>query len=197
MKKSTFPDRTHLEFTAAVLHAFHFLETEFGFRCTIKAESSVRFESERVFVRLFHGAISYEVGCQLNLLETSVETGFNVRHLAEHNGLAGRRMDRSAQTKAEVWEAVAELADLLSNYGTRALRGEKGEFAALQEEIEAHWKNEAEARRIAITRPRAYNAFKEKDYKQAASLYSSIESSLTKAEGMKLRYARKHMCEEG
>ena len=53
-----------LGFTGIVLEAFTFLE-RFGFVPVVRESTLVRFESQSVFVNVYHGRSSYHVGLEL------------------------------------------------------------------------------------------------------------------------------------
>ena len=91
-------------------------------------------------------------------------------------------------TPEGVRKGVRKTAQLLKKYGDKALLGDSIVFQWLSEDVEKYWA-EREAKQI---RPKAEKAFRDKDFKNAAKLYKSIEHSLTLAEEKKLKYAIKN-----
>src|SRR5215467_14672952 len=57
--------RANLGFPAAVMSAFAFLTKDFSFRCVKRDVTFVRFESDAVFVNIYHGRASYELNVEI------------------------------------------------------------------------------------------------------------------------------------
>ena len=61
--------RIQLGFTSEVLSMFHFLIQDYGFKCVETDVTFVRYESESIFVNIYHGRRSYELGVEIGKLE--------------------------------------------------------------------------------------------------------------------------------
>ena len=71
-------DRSQLKFSQTVLSEFIFLTEEYNFSCVHHEDTLVRYESDKVFVSVFHGRASYEVGLQIGLLGSGNNMGFGL-----------------------------------------------------------------------------------------------------------------------
>lgn len=183
-------DRSQLRFSKTVLSEFIFLTKEYNFSCKLCEDTFVRYESDKVFVDIFHGRVSYEVGLQLGLLKYGRDTGYGLGSIISFTDPEKGNKFRYCMTSTPegVRKGVRKTAQLLKKYGDKALLGDSIVFQWLSEDVEKYWA-EREAKQI---RPKAEKAFRDKDFKNAAKLYKSIEHSLTLAEEKKLKYAIKN-----
>ena len=113
-------NRLELGFSAAVLRDFAFLVRDHGFHCT-QSELSVRYESEKVFVEVYHGIYDYEIGIHFGRLNSSERFDFTLylrRFFPDIEPLIG---SRSADTSAKVDALTKALADALRKDGCRSL----------------------------------------------------------------------------
>lgn len=190
-------DRSSLGFTEEVLSAFNFLIEEYGFRC-VKAEPTfVRYESPRVFVNIYHGRSSYELGVEIGQLAgaTNQEEPFSISEVIE---LAGAQEETGytffqASTAERIRRFVPKLAEYVRKYAAAALIGDPITYDALRE---IQWRRSEmylKEMRLSQIRPEADRAWRAKDYVRLVKLYSSIQESLTPSERKRLEYARKHL----
>lgn len=188
-------DIEELAFVAAVRSHFSFLENEFGFRVVSHDTGCVRYESDAVFVEVFLEMPFFEIGLAIGLSDQlrPGHSGYSIHYLVRlHDGESYfRYQGRFARTKVEVDAAVDELAKLLHSCGARALRGDVDVFAAMR--VISNF--DMEQIRLRKIRSDAEAAFQNKEYRQSAELYSSMELHLTATEVKKLAYARKHAME--
>ena len=56
------PNRDVLGFSRTVFQYFNFLCSDYGFQVTDQSATLVRFESNDVFINVYHGRASYELG---------------------------------------------------------------------------------------------------------------------------------------
>lgn len=187
-------DRSLLRFEEAVLHAFAFLASGFGFRVTDTQLTRVRYESSTAFVNIFHGRSSYEVGCEVGPLGqtgTSVEQ-YSLWEVCQLEGVPGvsSRSFLQASTREAVEAAVERAATLLHNHGRRALEGEKEYFEALERARSAWFQREQSEARLAHVRPAVDDAWARHDYRSVVALLEKLSAVLTPAERKKLDYAR-------
>lgn len=190
--------RVQLRFTPEVLSNFHFLIKDYDFRC-VKAEVTfVRYESKFIFMNIYHGRRSYELGVEIGKLEKShveQENGFTIGEVMD---LAGVRKDLrftffQASSKDQVQIFVRKLAEYVKKYAKPILDGHYEIF----EKLEILRKNksdayirEAELRNI---REMADVAWKQKEYTKFVELYNPVKDGLTSIERKKLDYARKKL----
>lgn len=187
--------RTHLGFAEEVQNAFGFLVRELNYRCVAREPTFVRYESDQVFVNVYHGRASYELGVEIGRLDSPGEaqhgyTLAELMRLVDPESEAGYRYV-TARTAGLVEQGVAHLSELFRRYAGAALQGEADTFAQLHEQ-RRRWNHEyANEVMLSQVRPQAEEAFRRKDYAEALKLFESIREGLTPSELKKLEYARK------
>ncbi|GAK55157.1 hypothetical protein U27_01988 [Candidatus Vecturithrix granuli] len=181
-------ERAGLKFAETVIAQFDFLTRNYGFACKRCEETFVRYESNKVFVNIYHGRNSYELGGEIGLLGSGKEAKFGIASLMELRDPEKVKdlRYRIAYNEESVQKGLSELASLLQQYGDEALQGDLKIFEQLQQLVKQYW---AEMRASQI-RPKAASVFQAKDYQKAAELYESMYDQLTKAELKKLEYAK-------
>lgn len=186
--------RVALDFSGAVRSAFAFLKG-FGFREIGTEATIVRYATERVFLNVYHGRSSYELGIEVGLLDaSSEERGYSLSEFVRlvEPAEAAQLKDFCATTASEVANGVTRLATQVKQYVARVLSGDEAIFAVLA--LQRREWADAFAADIAYRQvsPKAAAAFREKRYREAANLYESIKSRLSPAELTKLEYAKQH-----
>jgi hypothetical protein len=191
-------DRIHLGFTSEVLSFFHFLIKDYDFKY-IKIESTfVRYESNFIFVNVYHGASSYELGVEIGKLENYLPIREDWYSIGEIMDLMGVRKNLGftffqASSKEQVHILVRQLAAYVKKYAKPILDGHYEIFDKLEilrkNKSDAYIR-EAELRNI---RERADIAWKQKDYAKFIELYNQVKDGLTSIEGKNLDYARKKL----
>lgn len=200
------PDRSRLRFEESVLSAFAFLtEPAFGFKCLATDVTLVRYEAANVFVNIYHGRSSYELGCEIGLLvgrergipesqgEEPQEEGFTIWEIARLEGAPGVD-DRSflqASTPERVEEFVPQLAQLVRMYALRALRGEPAYYASLSQARTKWFESYMGDSQLERARADVARAWRRKNYVEVVRLLEPLSNELTPAEHKKLEYARK------
>ena len=79
----------------------------------------------------------------------------------------------------------------MKEYGKEALEGNSKFFALLDKQRKVWRKKYALDVLASQTRPKAHEAFRQRDYAKAADLYSQIKECLTPTEVRKLNLAKK------
>lgn len=190
----TLMDRARFAFCDAVQRTFGFL-TEHHFQCVRTEPTFVRYESDRVFVNVYHGRSSYELGVEVGLLDfDKTERGYSLSALI---GLidpqeAANYRNFVATTSELVEVGVKTLSEKFKAYAWDTLRGDPIVFAKLEQQREQLSKSFAMEVLARQVRPKAEAAFRNKSYAEAARLYESIRGQLSPAELKKLEYAQKH-----
>lgn len=201
------PDRSRLRFEESVLSAFAFLtEPGFGFKCVVTDVTLVRYESATVFVNVYHGRSSYELGCEIGLLagrdrgaaepeseEAYPEEGFTIWEIARLEEAPGvdDRTFLQASTPERVEQLVPQLAQLVRTYALRALRGESAYYASLSQARTDWFKKYMADSQLERARAEVARAWQRKNYAEVARLFEPLSSELTPAEYKKLEYARR------
>ena len=193
------PNRATLGFKEAVLSAFYFLTTEYGFRCVKTEVTFVRYESSSAFINIYHGRGSFELGFEIGPLAESPE-------LEEHFSLGDvvDVMDARKETgynffqvsdREGVQKFVPRLAELVRKYADLALRGNQEFFRRLREMQTQKSDLFLKEMRLEQIRPKVEIAWREKNYRKAVELYESVHNDLSSLELQKLDYARKKLKE--
>jgi hypothetical protein len=182
-----------LGFVAAVREAFDFVR-EFGLKELSAEKTIVRYASDRVFLNVFHGRSSYELGIEVGKLPAGDMDGYSIVSLI-------RTKDSERADSYRVWTAVTPevvrdgltlLAKDLKEYGERALKGDDEFYALLERRRRISAAEYAAEVKYSVRLPQANEAFRLHDYKKAAELYEGIRESLSPAELKKLEYAKRH-----
>jgi hypothetical protein len=188
-------NRRRLGFTEQVLSSFGFLIKDYGF-CVVKDEPTfVRYESSSVFVNIYHGRTSYELGFEIGRLDSGSgqeEQAYSISMIMELMR-AKEPTFFQASTRDRVKEFVPRLADLVRTYATSLLQGDVATFGELIKtrlDMADRLHNELRLRGI---RQKAANAWRSRDFVKVAELYDSIFENLTQAEIKKLNYAKAHL----
>lgn len=192
------PTRAELGFAEAALSAFSFLSSQYDFHLVKVEPTFVRYESPILFVNIYHGRGSFELGFEIGLLEkdsAQKESAFSlgdVLDLLEIREETGYTF-LQASTVERVKTLVPTLATLVQNYADPVLRSEAGVFDRLtylqskkSDELLKEWS-------LREVREKAAKAWQERNYSELASLYESISEDLTAAESKKLEYAKKQL----
>lgn len=189
------PERAKLGFRGAVLSAFGFLENDYGFRCVKTEVTLVRYESDRVFVNVYHGRGSYFMDVEIGPLSGNpeMEERFSLRHVLklaaalETTGYTEYQVSHAEHVK----EFVDKLAELTKIYAGDVLRGQPKVF----EQLRALQTSESDALtkswHFNDIRRQAEIAWRSKDYATLVKLFESIRADLSPSEVAKLEYAKK------
>jgi hypothetical protein len=188
--------RDVLGFAGAAEEAFRFLSS-YGFRLQNSDATILRYVSERVFLNVYHGRSSYELGIEVGLLQSGdcSDQGYP---LGAFVGLTDQqeaaRLRYFMTTKPEeVRVGLQRLAGQVKQWVERALVGDETVFAELRQH-QQEWSKKYAAEVLAgQVRPKAEEAFRARDYKRVVEFLSKIEHELTPAERQKLEYARRHI----
>jgi hypothetical protein len=184
--------REPLGFSKVVQEEFLFLVKDYYFKCTVAETTYVRFESDRVFINIYHGRSSFEIGLEIGLLDRDEPYSLSeLIHLGDSKeGNSYRNF--MAGTPELVRRGITLLREKFEKYGIKALSGAAEFFSKLHhqgKQLEASFSNQMKVRH---TRPKADEAFHQKNYKEVVRLYESMLNALTPAELKKLEYSRRH-----
>lgn len=188
-------NRTQLGFAEEVISNFCFLTQKYNFRL-VKAEPTfVRYESHNVFVNIYHGRASYELGFEVGQLidAPGQERAFSLSDIIDLLS-ASEETDYillQASTAERVKEYVSKLAAMVKKYAGAALQGDPQVFKRLSK-IQLEKSNKLlKEWNLSEIREQAEKAWHEKDYALLAKLYDSIRGELSPAEAKKLEYAKR------
>ncbi|MGA8636260.1 MAG: hypothetical protein WB805_15620 [Candidatus Dormiibacterota bacterium] len=189
--ESSDPD---LGFPSTVLQAFAFLQGTYGFQVDSVAPTVVRFQSNRLFVNVWHEQRSHELGLSIGRRSRPAESShpFNVAdilYLTEPAKAAAYR-DHTALTVESVRAGIEALADELQTYGSEALTGANEVFDKIAGDRTQRVESYALALGDAHVRSGVAEAWARQDFAEAARLLGTITERLSPAELAKLEYAQ-------
>jgi hypothetical protein len=192
LNKEPSPERAKLGFKDAVLSSFKFL-SGFGLRPVEEKTTFVRYESPEVFVNIYHGRASFELGVEVGKLTEPNEkvTLYDMVAWAgaEKTEGFGQHVVFQVSSREGVKEFVPKVARLLEKYGTPFMKAEGNAYHGVQE-IRSHAAVEYERQvNFKGLRVKAEAAWHAKDYAQVVELYSPVREELTEVEAKKLAYA--------
>lgn len=196
LKVNPGPEREQLGFRDAVVSSFKFLSA-FGFHLVREESTFARYESQTVFVNVYHGRASYELGVEIGRLAEAEEklTIYDVVAWANAEKVEGFGQHTMFQVSSRegVREFVPKLAELVKKYAGLLLRNEPNAYESVKE-IRSLWASEGmKQMRLRNVRKEAEVAWHQKDYAQVVELFSSIRDDLSESEAMKLAYAEKQI----
>jgi hypothetical protein len=178
-----------LRFKDTALKEFHFLES-LGFRVAETNETDVRYAGPTADLEVFHGRQSYEIG--VNVVHQgdrySLEEIRNLQSLQCGDAADFRKFAATDAHGIEV--GVARVASACRECLQIILNDDPAIYRELQKLREAHGRELALASLISQVRPKADEAFRAKNYRQAAELYESIREGLSPAELRRLEIAK-------
>ncbi len=136
LEKTLSKAREQFGFPEAVLASFRFLVEDFGFSVVAHETTYLRFESDDVFVNVYHGRASYEVGVEVGELRKGDNTPERSFTLGEIVAMTDYEMGASfhfyqATTRELIDKFVFETAEIVKRYSRSALIGDKNFFEGL------------------------------------------------------------------
>lgn len=191
------PQRAALGFKEAVLASFGFLIKEYGFRCVRTDVTFVRYEAPSVFINIYHGRGSFELGFEIGLLikNAKSERRFSLGDIIDMVDIRRETGYTFYQVSSRdgVQEFVPKLAVLVKNYAVPALKGDQPFFQRLEEFRSKQFASYVKEMDLERIRPKVQDAWRKKNYEQVVELYESVRNYLTPLELQKLDYAKRQL----
>ena len=194
--------RSDLAFAISAQDKFGFLVVDFGLRLIEAGDTWVRYESDRRFVNVDHGRLSYEVGVEvgrwIEVHGVRKEDLFPISYvLAIGDRAKPLERIRTATTAAQVSRELHRLALLFREHVTPLLLDGDGLFDEMSADNAARSTAYLEDMRAAVLRARADEAWRRRDLVAVVLAYTEIERELTTvslhaSERARLDYSRKH-----
>lgn len=166
-------NRADLRFVEEVQTAFHFLVKELGFRLVkCEAPTFVRYESNKLFVNVYHGRLSYEIDVEIGRLSDPYHRRY---WIADVLGALLGWEDKSrtyfqASNQKALRGCIQVIADLVTKHYRPMLAGD----LAVLDRVAAYAseKNAAYTRQLVEqpVRDTADKAWRAKDYAKAREL---------------------------
>jgi hypothetical protein len=181
------PRRPSPEFAAIAREAFGFL-SDLGFSESESMPTIVRYRRGDVEADVYHGRQSHELGFGVTRQGVRYSIGDLIRTTDPE--AAERYRNFAARTPDGIVEGLTRLAALVRRHAVPALQGDPGVFAVLADQSRTSRETFAMnvlARQIL---PKADEAFRKGNYREAAELYERIQSRLGPAQLKKLIIAK-------
>ena len=196
LNKEPGPERAQLGFKDTVLANFKFLG-DFGLRPVDEKVTLVRYESAGVFLNVYHGRASFELGVEIGRFKEP-ETRLSVFDVVRWAGAEkaegfGQHVLFQVSSREGVQEFVPKLALLVKKYATPFLRGSEDAYRTALESRAKRYADEVRESNLRVVRSKADAAWQAKDYAQVVELYGPVREDLTEVEVKKLAYAEQHI----
>lgn len=197
--------RAYLGFVPTVRSQFAFLR-DLGFHERTAQATFVRFEARDVFIEIYHGRRSYELGVEIgrsvDVDGEEVEQKFHISDILPILASERRYRPTTARDREPVARFVAELAPLSELLLVQILKDKDTIFADLSEGLARRSDQYLEGIAADRLRTRASDAWRAKDLATVVNAYEEIESELKTvqlrdSERGRLEYARKHLNPDG
>jgi phosphoribosylanthranilate isomerase len=187
-----------IAFECFVKKHFQFLETDFGFKVTKTKtnfnSSSIRYESNKVFVNPWYFLPHYDYGVSFGLLKDN--HWFLIGSLFPLDMKINKKTEYTFEKLSEVEiieKNVAGFAKFLCKNGKDILTGKEKIYKQLQKNEDIQSRNYTEKLEIDYSRTQAETAWKKRDYEEVVKNYQKIIESLFPAERKKLKYSKKFL----
>ncbi|TXK96430.1 hypothetical protein BMR02_11550 [Methylococcaceae bacterium HT1] len=182
-------DRSHFNLEKKVREAFVFL-SNLGFSEIESLPTLVRYQNGGIEVDIYHGRQSYEIGAGISVFGARYSISEIIQ--ASDPGMFKQFRYAMTTTPEGVTSALEELSLLMNRYANTALEGDQ-KFIMVLEKQRKQWSEDYALDVLAKQlRPKASEAFRQKDYSTATDLYSRIRKCLSTAELKKLDFSIKH-----
>jgi hypothetical protein len=185
-------DRCTLKFSEAVKENFGFLE-DHGLNLVRCTATFVHYESSRIYVNVYHGRKSFEIGIEIGEIRTKIpeESSFSISEIIRllERGKIDQYRNFAARSAASVMKGVQQLAELFCSYVEMGLLEQVGLFVRLRKQRE-RW-SQSFARSVDLThaREKLASAWRVKDYAGIVGLLRPLRDTLSPSEQKKLEFA--------
>lgn len=179
------------DYQTAVLEAFSFLITKYGYNALPESDFTVSFQRASVTINVMYDARrSHELDLRLSYFTSSDSadsfTLDDILH-AENGGSCAPQVS----SLPALLKALQKIADKFQKYGENYIQGDSFSFRRLSKDREKRSNEYAITTKASRVKAEAGSAWKNRDYLEVVSLLSSIHKHLSKSELMKLAYSKK------
>lgn len=191
-------DRHVLHFAEVVEENFNFLAAH-DFERTRRELTLVRFESKCVYVNVYHGRKSFELGLEVGQAALGLPNGTpytmsEIVRLAEP-AKADEYRNYAARDAAGVRAGVQQLAALFRRYFDAGVLDDSGVFVRFKRQREAWAQDFAQEVNLRQVRRKLDVVWHAKKYSEVVELLEPLRATLTPTELKKLEYAKKEIAE--
>lgn len=192
--------RGKLGFKEAATASFDFLN-QLGFRLIGEEITLLRYESSTVFVNVYHGRASYELGVEIGRV-TQREKHVHIFSIVRWAGAEkaegfGHHVMFQVSSREGVQRFVPQIAALVKKYAIPLLLGEEQAFQSVFAFAARLYADEMKNESLRVLRGEAEGAWQAKDFARVVEVYGGIRADLTEAEVKKLAYAKRRMAQGG
>jgi hypothetical protein len=188
-------DRERLFFAESVRRHFGFLEGR-HFTVVTCTPTYVRYESQRLFVNVYHGRKSFEIGLEVGQLTRGRrEEPYPISGIISllDPERAADYQDYATRTAEGVDEGLRRLSALFREYAERGLFEDPGLFTRLQRQRQESGQRMARDVDLTHAREALGGLWRSRDYARVVQLLQPLRESLGPSELKKLEYAEKHI----
>jgi hypothetical protein len=195
LDKEPAPDRANWGFMETVLNNFRFLEDS-GFQPVERSITFIRYESPRIFVNIYHGRTSFEMGVEIGRLRepngkvTVNELIYSAGAEKKPEGFDSHVMFQ-VTSRQGVEKFVPQLANLVKKYGPPFLCDDDTAYRSLRKAHVLATKTYEKEIKLRHIREKAEVAWRTKNYKKIVELFEPVRGDLTNIEAKKLAYSKK------
>ncbi len=181
-------------FKESALHAFRFLPENYALTCVEADSCGVRYESKTMFVTVSYDPRSHEVSALVGL-RNDQDAWVYVDEIASIGGEDPREKlgDRQAADEAVVVILVNELARLLREHGSMALRGDRVFFQGVKERHAREALDYTRSLQLRSALTKTTEAWARKDYRAVVKELTPFQEWLSDGEAKRLKYARQKL----
>lgn len=175
-------------FAQLARRVFAFL-THLNFTVVNQDVEAVRYESEAVFVNIYRGHFSHQLGLEIGRIDRKeLYSLHEVLTVFAPNDAEKARYQTKDDALLEAY--LVKIASVVKRCCSSLLRGDESAFDALRSQI-AHLRREATTQaQFGAIMDKGDIAWERKDYKQAAECYAAAERGLDATRKRRLNYLR-------
>lgn len=179
-----------LDFVDLVLSAFAFLP-RLGFVVARREGTFVRFENDNVFVNVYHGRASYQVGLELGRIRES--DIYSLHELLSATAPADTEQARCQTTDPQVLgRCLSSIAMTIQQRCDLLLKGDTDAFEKLDAAVAPGRRAVTLQAQFGAVIDRADKAWESKDFSKATALYERSQPALDETRMRRLEYLKKH-----
>lgn len=187
-------NREELQFPKLVIRYFKFLERDFNFIVSRTTNTLVRYQSELLFINIYHGRNSYEIGFELGVIGSLNTAVYDLPVILKtlvpaYKGL----LYFQASNYADLKDCIKTISRIVIEYCKEALYGKELVLAEINNTYNTINKEATKLYSIKPIQDKALQAWQRKDYFEVVRLYTSIENEINQLERQRLIFARKNL----
>ena len=186
-------DRSILRFAEAVKSSFSFLEAV-GFCCVRSEATFVRFESEKMNIKIYHGRRSYEIDLEVEPAQSPAES-YPLREILfiVDPKRAEQYKGYATQTQQGVVEGVRQLAEYFSYCLCSGILDDPSIFSQLRQQHQILMRDYWQKKELQQAIGQLELAWTKRDFQKVVKILSPLQEHLNLVDLKKLEYAKRHL----